>query len=131
MKLGLLFRILGVALFIQLALGGLVTFDFVGPGVHIMWGVILGAVSVVALVYVYRLPSKPKRLVGITFGIGVDILLQALIGFAALSSGDQLVSWIHFLNALAIYGMTLAGTFMAAAAGRMADAAEPTAPSHP
>lgn len=131
MKPGSMFRILGAVLFVQLALGGLVTFGFVGTAVHMMWGVVLGAVSVVTLVYVYRLPSKPRRLVGITFGIGADILLQAAIGFASLATGSELVSWVHFLNALAIYAMTFAATFMAAAAGRMADSGGHPAPLGP
>lgn len=125
MKIGLMFRVLGIALFIQLALGGLVTFGYLGTEVHIIWGVVLGILAIITLAFVVKLPSKPSRLVGITIGIGVDILIQAMLGFAAMEMGD-VVSWIHFLNALAIYGMTLAATFMAMGAGRMAS---PPAPS--
>lgn len=122
MKPAVMFRILGIVLFVQLALGGLVTFGYLGPFPHLVWGVILGLLAVAALVFVYRLPSKPKQLVGITFGIGLDVLLQGVLGVAILRYPSEFLSWIHFLNALAIFGMTLSGTFMVMAAGRMADA---------
>jgi heme A synthase len=119
MKMGMMFRILGIALFIQLALGGLVTFNYIGAGIHTLWGIALGVLAIVALVFVIRMPSKPKQLVGITVGIGVDILIQGLLGFATLDTGSNALAWLHFLNALAIFAMTLAGTFMAMAASRM------------
>jgi heme A synthase len=119
LRVGIFYRILGIALFIQMALGGLVTFGYIDAGAHIIWGVVLGVLALVTLVLVFRLPSKPKGLVGITFGIGVDVLLQALLGFAAIDMGSDALSWVHFLNALAIFGMTIAATFMAMQASRM------------
>ena len=122
LNLGLMFRVMGIVLFVQLALGGLVTFGYLDWTVHVFWGVILGILAIVTLVYVLRMPSRPKQLVGLTVGIGVDILVQAMLGFAAQDMGNEMVSWVHFLNALAIYGMTLFGTFMATAAARMSEA---------
>ena len=119
MNLQLLFRITGIALFIQLALGGLVTFGYLDSTAHLVWGVVLGVLAVVTLAFVLRMPSRPRQLVGLTIGIGVDILVQGLLGFAALGTGSNVISFVHFLNALAIYGMTLAGTFMAMRAGQM------------
>lgn len=119
MNIQLLFRITGIALFIQLALGGLVTFGYLDWTAHMGWGIVLGALALVTLVYVMRMPSKPRRLIGLTIGIGVDILLQGLLGFAAQYSQNAAISWIHFINSLAIYAMTLLGTFMAMAASRM------------
>ena len=130
-NIALLFRITGAALGVQVALGGLVTFGFLDPSVHIVWGVVLGALAIVSLVYVARLSPRPKRLFGLTVGIGVDILLQALIGFAALRTSGALsggIAWIHLLNAFAIFAMSIMGSGMAIAAGRMT-AAPPTAAS--
>ncbi len=127
MNLSLLFRITGIVLFIQLALGGLVTFGYLDWTVHMMWGVVLGILAIVTLVFVLRMPSRPRQLVGLTIGIGVDILVQAMLGFAAQDTGNDVISWIHFLNSLAIYGMSLFGTFMAMAAARMSQAGPPTA----
>ena len=126
MNIQFLFRIIGAVLFVQLALGGLVTFGYLDWTVHMGWGIVLGVMAVVTLIFVARMPSKPKRLLGLTVGIGVDILIQGLLGFAAQNTGNNAISWVHFLNSLAIYGMTLTGTFMAMAASRMAQA-PPTA----
>ena len=118
---------MGAALGIQLALGGLVTFDFLDPSVHIIWGIVLGALAVVKLAYVLRTPGRPRPLVGVSIGIGVDILVQALLGFAVLGTSSNAnlsngIAWVHFLNALAIFAMTLLGTFMAMAGVRMSQA---------
>ncbi|MDG6953908.1 MAG: hypothetical protein JRN33_02850 [Nitrososphaerota archaeon] len=121
-NVSLLFRITGAALGVQVALGGLVTFGFLDPSAHIVWGLVLGVLAIVSLVYVARLSPRPKRLFGLTIGIGVDILLQALIGFAALGTSGALssgISWIHLLNAFAIFAMSIMGSGMAIAAGRM------------
>jgi len=122
LNIQLLFRITGAVLFIQLALGGLVTFGYLDWTVHMGWGIVLGVLAIATLIFVARMPSKSKGLLGLTVGIGVDILIQGLLGFAAQNTGNNAISWVHFLNALAIYGMTLAGTFMAMAASRMAQA---------
>jgi heme A synthase len=121
------FRILGAALGIQLALGGLVTFNFLDPSVHTLWGIVLGIIAVVNLVYVMRMPGRPRRLVGISIGVGVDILVQGLLGFAVLGTSSNAdlsngIAWVHFLNALAIFAMTLFGTSMAMAGARMSQA---------
>jgi hypothetical protein len=118
---------MGAALGIQLALGGLVTYDFLDPSVHIDWGIILGILAVVNLVYVMRMPGRPRPLVGVSIGIGVDILVQALLGFAVLGTSSNAnlsngLAWVHFLNALAIFAMTLFGVFMAMAGARMSHA---------
>jgi heme A synthase len=128
MNLGMVFRLTGFALGIQLALGGLVTFGFIGPFIHIVWGVVLGLLAIVVLVFVARLSPRPKRLFGISVGIGVDILLQALIGFAALGTSSNAalsngISWLHLMNAFAIFAMLIAGMGMAMMGSRMAQGA--------
>ncbi len=121
MNTQLLFRITGAALGIQLALGGAVTFFNLDVAVHTVWGVILGILALVTLVYVMRMPTRPKPLMGLAIGIGVDILVQALLGFATVATSDNTaLAFVHFLNALAIFGMTLMATGMAMAGARMA-----------
>lgn len=119
MNVAMMFRVTGIALFIQLALGGLVTFGYIDASIHIVWGIVLGILAIVTLVYVVRMQSKTKQLVGLTVGIGVDILIQAFLGFATLSTGSNALAWVHFLNALAIFAMTLSGMSMAMIAGHM------------
>lgn len=125
MKVSTVFRVTGFALAIQVALGGLVTFNFLGAFVHIIWGVVVGILAVVTLFMVARLKPRPRRLFGVTVGIGVDILIQALIGFAVLGTSSNAdlsngIAWVHLLNAFAIFGMLFAGMGMAMMAGRMA-----------
>ncbi|MDG7006861.1 MAG: hypothetical protein JRN06_01305 [Nitrososphaerota archaeon] len=119
MNTQLLFRITGLALGIQIALGGLVTFGYMDWTIHIGWGVVLGILALVTLVFVYRMPAKSKRLVGLTVGMAADILIQAMIGFAAQDTGNNAVSWIHFLNSYAIFAMLFMGMGMAMMGSRM------------
>lgn len=126
----MVFWVTGLALGIQVALGGLVTFGFLDTSVHIIWGVILGVLAIVALVTVARMSPRPKRLFGITVGIGVDILVQALVGFAVLGTSSNAtlsygIAWVHLLNAFAIFAMSMMGSGMAMMAGRMTAAAAP------
>jgi hypothetical protein len=119
MNIQLLFRITGIALGIQLALGGLVSFGYIDWTVHIGWGIVLGILALVTLIFVYRMPTKPRRLVSLSVGLGVDILVQALIGFAAQDTANSAISWIHLLNSYAIFAMLLMGMAMATMGSRM------------
>ena len=40
------------------------------------------------------------------------ILVQIILGFATLDSGSPVIAWVHLVNAIAIYGMAIAGTVM-------------------
>ena len=116
---------MGLALGIQLALGGLVTFFNVGTGVHIVWGVVLGVLALVTLFTVLKTPGRPRRIMNLSVGIAVDILIQALLGFASLgaqtSNADLSngLAWVHLLNAFAIFAMTIMATGMAMMGARM------------
>jgi hypothetical protein len=134
MKVSTIFRITAFALGIQVALGGLVTFNFLDPFVHIIWGIIVGVLAIVLLVTVAMLKPRPRRLFGITVGIGVDILIQALIGFAVLGTSNNAnlsngIAWVHLLNAFAIFAMSFAGMGMAMMAGRISQGAMAPAPA--
>jgi hypothetical protein len=88
-KISLVFRITGAAVGIQLAVGGLVTFGYIGAGAHILLGVIVGVLALVALVYALRIKPRVRPLVGLSTGIGVDVLLQAILGFGALGTSSN------------------------------------------
>jgi hypothetical protein len=133
MKVSTVFRITGIALAVQVALGGLVTFNFLDTSVHIIWGFVVGILAIVTLVTVARLKPRPRRLFGITVGIGVDVLIQALIGYAVLGTLNNAnlsngIAWVHLLNAFAIFGMSFAGMGMAMVAGRMSQGVMAPAP---
>lgn len=117
-----MFRILGPALGLQVALGGLVTFGFIDAGAHTIWGAVIGILALVTLYAVMKTPGRPKRLVTFTLVIGVDILLQALLGFAALGTSgntEARIAWVHLLNAFLIFGLNFMATGMAVMGARM------------
>lgn len=110
MNSSVVLRVSGAALGVQVALGGLVTFGFLDAPVHIICGTVVGVLAIVSLVYLARMSPWPKRLFGLAIGVGVDILVQALIGFAALATTSNptlsdSIAWFHLLNAFAIFAM--------------------------
>ncbi len=109
----ILFRATAFVVFLQLLLGGLLTFSFIDPAVHIINGFIVFGLAIASLVL--ALISKPafRPLQGITTGMVVLILVQIALGFVTLSSGNQFLAWLHFVVGIAIYGMAIAGTFLA------------------
>ena len=124
MEIGKVYRITGIALGIEVAIGGLVTFGFLDPTAHIIWGVIVGILAILTLATVAMMKPRPKRLFGITVGIGVDVLIQALIGFAVLGTNSNAtlsngIAWVHLLNAFALFAMSFMGMGMAMMASRM------------
>jgi heme A synthase len=109
----LLFRITGIVVFIQLAVGGLLTFDFISAAPHIIVGFIVLALAVATMVVVWvsKPAFRPMRMTAA--GLVAMILVQIVLGFATLGTGSSLLAWIHLIVALGIYGMAVAGTFMA------------------
>lgn len=109
----LLFRITGIVVFAQLALGGLLTFDFIPAAPHIAVGflVFLLAIATLVVAWTVRPAFRPLRMLSV--GLVALILVQIVLGFATLSTGSDLLAWVHLLVAFGIYGMTIAGTFMA------------------
>src|SRR5580658_10313833 len=108
-----LLRVTGAVLGLQLVLGGLPTFGFISPEAHIETGFILFFLAIATMVvwFVSKPPFRPLQ--RLTAAIVLLILLQIILGFATLNSGSQAIAFLHFVNALAIFGATLAGTFIA------------------
>jgi hypothetical protein len=115
----LLFRITAIVVFIQLALGGLLTFDFINATPHIITGFVVFALAIATMVFAFIGKPRFRPVQMISIGLVVLLLIQIILGFATLSSGSSVVAWIHLVNALAIYGMAVAGTFLAIQWNRM------------
>jgi hypothetical protein len=109
----LLFRVTGVVLGLQLLLGGLLTFGFISPEAHIINGFILLILAIATMVaWLVSKPSfRPMKVISVV--IVILLLLQIVLGFATLNTGSQAIAFVHFATALAIFGATLSGTFMA------------------
>ncbi|MDG6998502.1 MAG: hypothetical protein JRN15_05235 [Nitrososphaerota archaeon] len=109
----LLFRITAIAIFVQLLLGGLLTFDFINAGVHILMGIVVFVLAIGSAIV--SLVSKPEqRSLQITSFVMVALIIgQMILGLDTLDTGNQVIAWIHFVNAIAIYSIALLGTFIA------------------
>src|SRR5690348_438033 len=113
MKIQQWFRVTSLAVFLQIALGGLLTFSFIDNALpHIITGFAVLVFAIVALVMAQRLKPPFRPLQGLSVGLVLLIVVQIILGFTTLSTGNQVVAWVHLLVAMGIYGMVIAGTFM-------------------
>ena len=55
-------------------------------------------------------PFRPLQ--GLSVGLVLLIIVQIILGFTTLSTGNLVIAWVHLLVAMGIYGMVIAGTFM-------------------
>jgi heme A synthase len=112
MKIQQWFRVTSLVVFLQIALGGLLTFSFIEALPHIITAFIVLAFAVVAFVMAQRLKPPFRPLQGLSVGLVLLIVVQIILGFTTLSTGNQVVAWVHLLVAMGIYGMVIAGTFI-------------------
>jgi len=112
MKIQLWFRVTSIIVFLQIALGGLLTFSFIMALPHIITGFAVLAFAIVALVMAQKLKPPFRPLQGLSVGLVLLIVVQIILGFATLSTDNQVIAWVHLLVAMGIYGMVIAGTFM-------------------
>jgi hypothetical protein len=121
---GILFLATTMVVFLQIALGGLITYyNFSTPllGVqdpatpHMITGFVVLALAIATMAV--TLITKPafRRLQGLSVGLVVLIVAQIYLGFVAVVS--EAVAWVHLLTAVAIFGVAVSGTFMALGEG--------------
>lgn len=108
----LFFGITAVAVFVQLLLGGLLTFNFIDPAVHIMIGLAVFVLAIVTMIISLITKPKLRSLQTTSILLVVLIIIQIILGFNTLATGNQLVAWLHFVNAMAIYGAVMLGVFI-------------------
>ena len=120
MKIQLWLRVTSLVVFLQIALGGLLTFSFITALPHIITGFAVLAFAIVTLVMAQTLKPPFRRLQGFSVGLVLLVVVQIILGFTTLSTGNQVIAWVHLLVAMGIYGMTIAGTFMSMRLGYQA-----------
>ena len=64
-------------------------------------GIIVGSLALVTLVYALRMKPRVRSLVGLAAGVGVDILIQAILGFGVLGTSSNYslsnaLAYVHF-----------------------------------
>src|SRR5256886_5496075 len=112
MKIHLWFRVTSIIVFLQIALGGLLTFSFITPLPHIIVGFAVLAFAIDTLVVPQTLKPPLRPLQGLSVGLVLLIIVQIILGFPTLSTGNLVIAWVHLLVAMAIYGMLIARSFM-------------------
>ena len=117
-----LFRLTGIVVFVQLLLGGLLTFAFITALPHIIVGFAAFALAIGTMIA--SLIAKPsfRPMKAVSVAMVVLLLVQIILGFVALGSGSPVIGWLHFANAMAIYGAAVSGTFTAMRWNHMAGA---------
>jgi heme A synthase len=118
-----LILITSIAVFLQLLLGGLLTFNFINSDIHIAGG--LAVFALVIATTIAALISKPryKPVLNIYASMIGLVLLQGILGFATLDSGSQVIAWLHFVIAMAIYGASVRGVTLMRSWDNLANAA--------
>jgi hypothetical protein len=118
-----LFRATAAVVFLQLLLGGLLTFSYITATPHIITGfaVLILAIVTMILAIISKPVFKPIRAMSIV--LVILILVQILLGFSTLSTGNTAIAWIHFVVAMGIYGLAVSGSVIAVRWDQMARAA--------
>lgn len=116
-RVSLSIRLAALVIFVQLALGGLLTFDFISPTAHIATGFLVLGLAVLVVIVLFQQDKAYARLKNMSIAMVGLILVQVALGFATLESGNQILAWLHLLVALAIYGMIVSETFIATIIG--------------
>ncbi len=113
-SLPLFFRITGIAIGIQLVLGGLLTFDFISPAPHIIFGFVVFLLAIITLIISFMVKPgfKPAKMMSV--GLVILLVIQIALGFWSLDTNNALVAFFHFLNALLIFGLAVSGTVIIA-----------------
>ena len=112
MRIQLWFRITAILVFLQIALGGLLTFSFIPWEPHAITGFLALAFAIIILVMALTLKPPFRPLRGLSIGLVLLIVVQIILGFYTLGTDNQVTAWVHLLVAVGIYGMIIAGTFM-------------------
>lgn len=112
MRVQVLFRVTMILVFLQIALGGLLTFDFISWVPHAITGFIVLGLAIVTLIVAQTTKPPFRPLQGLSTGLVIAIVVQIVLGFITLSTSNQVIAWVHLLVAVGIYGMVVSGTFM-------------------
>ena len=113
MRTSSLFRLTSFGVLVQIALGGLVTFNFIGLLWHIAAGAGVSALALATVIAALRAKFTHRQLKQVSASLIAALAVQVILGFGTAASGIDLLSWIHLVLAVLIYAMALTGMFLA------------------
>lgn len=123
-KAAYIFPATAFVVFLQAITGAATVLSFYGFDAHMLSGYAVAALALVSAAVAFAVKPRYTALRYSSLVLFVLILIQGGIGFLAQTS-DQLVA-VHFVNALILFGTSIAITFYAFRWGRMQ-----TAPAMP
>jgi heme A synthase len=125
LRLSSLFRLTALAIFVQIALGGLLTFGFIDPLPHIAIGLIVVALAVVTSTISLRSKLPDKQLKEVSIALIAALVVQVILGFATLALSSSIVGWVHLLVGVITYAIALTGMSFAQRQEYMSKAGQP------
>jgi heme A synthase len=108
-----------LAVFIQLILGGSVTFGYLSTSTHLAFGYLAGVLVLVTFVLAVVTKPRDMGLFGVTLIALILIIVQGGLGMVAASSNSPAINLGHFVNGIVVFGLMVASTFYAAKVSRM------------
>ena len=120
-----LFYVMGAVIFLQLLTGGLRVFGFIDESTHITIGFVTFIIAIITLVTAALTKPRYRPAISISALLVVLILIQGLLGFDYLDTNNSGLIFVHFANALVIYGLAISGVFMAMRWNKMTGAIPP------
>ncbi len=104
-----LFPITAIVIFVQAITGAVTVLNFYDAGAHMNTGYLVGILALVSTVIAFWMKPKYNALRYSSLVLLILVIVQGGLGFAA-STSDQLVA-VHFVNALVLYGVSIAMVF--------------------
>ncbi len=106
----ILFFATAIIVFFQMIAGALLVFSFIGFEAHMYAGFVTGIFALVTAVAAFMAKPRYNAFRYTSLVLLVLLVLQGGLGFVA--SSDSIVV-VHFVNAMVLYGVAIAGTFYA------------------
>src|SRR2546429_4654465 len=89
-------------LFVQVILGGSAVFGYIDVQYHIVWGVVIFGVLIIATVYAARQLGSKSTLFRTGIAAIADYVVQIILGFIALGTNGGVVIIVHLTNAFVL-----------------------------
>lgn len=108
-----LFHLTAGLVFLQVLIGGLAVLGYLDTGVHITVGYVTFALALATLAGTQLIRPRYRPASAVAALLVLLLALQGALGYAWLDSKDDAIIAVHFANAMVIYGLSVAGAFIA------------------
>jgi len=105
------FPLTAMVVFLQAITGAALELGFYDFGAHEMSGYLVGVLALASTAVAFAVKPKYNALRYASLTLLILVALQGTLGFAARTNDELVV--VHFVNALILYGVSIAITFYA------------------